>query len=75
MRARTAHAGGARQIAREGDVGAILGWGGGDLFRPRAGDDRVFANAGDTDPQVQCGDGLDRALLDHWISHMDWVTD
>lgn len=28
----------------------LLGWGGADLFRPRAGDDRVFANAADTDP-------------------------
>jgi Ca2+-binding RTX toxin-like protein len=52
----------------------LLGWGGADLFRPRAGDDRVFANSGDSDPQIHCGDGLDRALLDRDPPHDDNVA-
>ena len=48
----------------------LLGWGGPDAMHGEAGDDRIFANAGDNnpldnDPPVSCGDGLDRVLLDH----------
>ena len=42
----------------------LLGWGGADVYSGGDGDDRIFANAGDNDPEIACGEGFDRALID-----------
>jgi Ca2+-binding RTX toxin-like protein len=50
-----------------GDAGPnqLLGHEGPDLYYARAGADSVLANSGDADPVIDCGDDIDRALVDH----------
>jgi Ca2+-binding RTX toxin-like protein len=49
-----------------GDAGPnqLLGHEGADVYYARAGADSVLANSGDADAVIDCGDDLDRALID-----------
>ncbi|HEV7483163.1 MAG TPA: calcium-binding protein [Solirubrobacterales bacterium] len=49
-----------------GDAGPnqLLGHEGADLYYARAGADSILANSGDADPVIDCGDDIDRALVD-----------
>lgn len=42
----------------------MLGHEGPDLYYARAGADSILANSGDADPVIDCGDDIDRALVD-----------
>ncbi|MCW2988885.1 MAG: hypothetical protein JWM24_1823 [Solirubrobacterales bacterium] len=50
-----------------GDAGPnqLLGHEGPDIYYARAGADSILANSGDADPVIDCGDDIDRALVDH----------
>jgi Ca2+-binding RTX toxin-like protein len=49
-----------------GDAGPnqLLGHEGADVYYARAGADSILANSGDADPVIDCGDDIDRALVD-----------
>lgn len=49
-----------------GDSGPnqLLGHPGADTYSAGAGDDSILANSGDADPFIDCGDDVDRALVD-----------
>lgn len=49
-----------------GDAGPnqLLGHEGPDVYYARAGADSILANSGDADPVIDCGDDIDRALVD-----------
>ena len=49
-----------------GDAGPnqLLGHGGPDIYRAGSGEDSILANSGDSDPVIDCGPDLDRALID-----------
>jgi len=49
-----------------GDAGPnqLLGHEGADVYYARAGADSILANSGDADPVIDCGDDIDRALID-----------
>lgn len=49
-----------------GDAGPnqLLGHEGPDLYYARAGADSILANSGDADPVIDCGEDIDRALID-----------
>jgi Ca2+-binding RTX toxin-like protein len=49
-----------------GDAGPnqLLGHEGPDVYYGRAGADSILANSGDADPVIDCGDDIDRALVD-----------
>jgi len=49
-----------------GDAGPnqLLGHDGPDIYYARAGADSILANSGDADPVIDCGDDIDRALVD-----------
>jgi Ca2+-binding RTX toxin-like protein len=46
------------------DSNQLLGWAGPDAYSAGAGTDRILANSGDSDPEVDCGEGADVALVD-----------
>ncbi len=50
-----------------GDAGPnqLLGHEGPDLYYARAGADSILANSGDADAVIDCGDDIDRALVDY----------
>jgi RTX calcium-binding nonapeptide repeat (4 copies) len=50
-----------------GDAGPnqLLGHLGPDTYFAAAGADTILANSGDADPSIDCGDDVDRALVDH----------
>jgi Ca2+-binding RTX toxin-like protein len=50
-----------------GDAGPnqLLGHKGPDVYYARAGADSILANSGDADPVIDCGDDIDRALVDY----------
>jgi Ca2+-binding RTX toxin-like protein len=50
-----------------GDAGAnqLLGHEGPDVYVAGAGGDSILANSGDADPVIDCGDDIDRALVDY----------
>jgi Ca2+-binding RTX toxin-like protein len=50
-----------------GDTGPnqLLGHLGPDTYSAGAGGDTILANSGDADPVIDCGDDVDRALVDH----------
>jgi Ca2+-binding RTX toxin-like protein len=50
-----------------GDAGPnqLLGHLGPDVYVAGAGADSILANSGDADPVIDCGDDVDRALVDH----------
>jgi Ca2+-binding RTX toxin-like protein len=50
-----------------GDAGPnqLLGHEGPDVYYARAGADSILANSGDADPVIDCGDDIDRALVDY----------
>ncbi len=50
-----------------GDAGPnqLLGHLGPDTYAAAAGADTILANSGDADPAIDCGDDVDRALVDH----------
>lgn len=50
-----------------GDAGPnqLLGHLGPDVYSAAAGADTILANSGDPDPYIDCGDDIDRALVDH----------
>lgn len=43
----------------------LLGWEGEDTYVGGDGSDRVLANSGDLDLPIDCGEGVDTALIDH----------
>jgi Ca2+-binding RTX toxin-like protein len=49
-----------------GDAGPnqLLGHEGPDIYYAGAGGDSILANSGDADPVIDCGDDIDRALID-----------
>ncbi len=49
-----------------GDLGPnqLLGHGGPDVYFAQAGNDSILANSGDSDPTIDCGDGIDSAVID-----------
>jgi Ca2+-binding RTX toxin-like protein len=49
-----------------GDAGPnqLLGHEGPDIYYARAGADSILANSGDADPVIDCGEDIDRALVD-----------
>jgi Ca2+-binding RTX toxin-like protein len=49
-----------------GDAGPnqLLGHGGPDTYFALAGDDSILANSADSDPLIDCGEGIDTALID-----------
>ena len=49
-----------------GDAGPnqLLGHEGPDVYYARAGADTILANSGDSDPVIDCGEDIDRALVD-----------
>jgi Ca2+-binding RTX toxin-like protein len=49
-----------------GDAGPnqLLGHEGPDVYLAAAGQDSILANSGDADPVIDCGDDIDRALVD-----------
>jgi Ca2+-binding RTX toxin-like protein len=50
-----------------GDAGPnqLLGHEGPDIYYAGAGADSILANSGDADPVIDCGDDIDRALIDY----------
>jgi Ca2+-binding RTX toxin-like protein len=42
----------------------VLGRGGADVFATGPGDDTIFANSADSDTAIDCGEGVDTALID-----------
>lgn len=42
----------------------LLGWAGSDAYFSGAGNDTILANSGDYDPTIECGEGVDTALID-----------
>jgi Ca2+-binding RTX toxin-like protein len=50
-----------------GDAGPnqLLGHLGPDIYFAAAGADTILANSGDADPSIDCGEDVDRALVDH----------
>ncbi|HET6998638.1 MAG TPA: calcium-binding protein [Solirubrobacterales bacterium] len=50
-----------------GDAGPnqLLGHLGPDIYHAAAGGDTILANSGDADPVIDCGEDVDRALVDH----------
>jgi hypothetical protein len=50
-----------------GDAGPnqLLGHLGPDTYSAAAGSDTILANSGDADPFIDCGEDIDRALIDH----------
>ncbi len=50
-----------------GDAGPnqLLGHKGPDVYSAAAGADTILANSGDSDPAIDCGADIDRALVDH----------
>ncbi len=53
--------------AFHGDAGPnqLLGHLGADSYSAGGGEDTILANSGDADPLIDCGEGIDRALVDH----------
>ena len=49
----------------DGGPNQLLGHFGPDDYFAGAGSDTVLANSGDADPAIDCGDDVDRALVDH----------
>jgi Ca2+-binding RTX toxin-like protein len=49
-----------------GDAGSnqLLGWAGPDVYHANDGNDTILANSGDADPTIDCGAGVDTALID-----------
>ena len=49
----------------DGGPNQLLGHEGPDVYYGAAGSDSLLANSGDADPVIDCGDDIDRALVDH----------
>jgi Ca2+-binding RTX toxin-like protein len=49
----------------DGGPNQLLGHEGPDIYYARAGADSILANSGDADPVIDCGDDIDRALVDY----------
>lgn len=48
----------------DGGPNQLLGHFGPDVYHAAAGADTILANSGDADPMIDCGDDIDRALID-----------
>jgi Ca2+-binding RTX toxin-like protein len=56
--------GGADLLVGDGGPNQLLGHGGPDVYRAGFGEDSILANSADSDPVIDCGPDLDRALID-----------